>query len=162
MPRLRDKFLRRGNASAAVELDSLVASPSDNRTVNEGTRKRPLLALTGQTTRWTTDLLAWIVAFGCLVAIAGVLQHWNDRPVTEWKSSITLNTVISILATFLYLFVMVPVSSCIAQLKWNCFYEPRPLFDFDLVDQASRSAFASARLALTRPLLYEFILNVGT
>lgn len=136
-----------------VELQTLNPQNVDSATISGESADKQAGGQSYQLKRWTIDFVAWIVAFGSLMAIIGVLKYWSDRPVSDWTAGITLNTLVSVLATLVYLFLMVPVSSCIAQLKWNCFHRPRPLFDFYLVDEASRSAFASARLILTKPLL---------
>ncbi|KAI9721633.1 MAG: hypothetical protein M1828_005124, partial [Chrysothrix sp. TS-e1954] len=90
---------------------------------------------------WKYDGIAWLIACGFFLAVIGLLSYWDDKPFNSWTFGISLNAMISVLASLTYLFLLVPVSSSIAQLKWNHFSQPRPLYDFSLIDQASKSTF---------------------
>jgi hypothetical protein len=92
---------------------------------------------------WIFELLAWIVSVASLVSIVAILQVHHGKPTPKWAVTIhhrsvqiTINTVISLFATIMKSSLMVPVAAAISQLKWNWFYQGRPLTDFQLFDSA--------------------------
>lgn len=97
---------------------------------------------------WLPEILGWIISLLCMVAIIVVLNQFDNRPLPVWSYGITLNTVISILATIAKIAFMLPITEGISQLKWTMYTskQSRTLSDFDDVDQASRGLFGSARV----------------
>ncbi|CAM1501992.1 Fc.00g039760.m01.CDS01 [Cosmosporella sp. VM-42] len=90
-------------------------------------------------------LLTSIAAFGCVLYL---LLYYNERPLSEWKSStLSLNTVVSVLSVISRATLGFIVSACIAQCKWNWFGKRQEqLITFDRLDDASRGPGGSARL----------------
>lgn len=101
---------------------------------------------------WVTDILAWAVCAALLIATAIILHQHDGRLVQPLGGGISLNALVSTLISVLYVFLMVPIGSSIAQLKWNHFDAPYPLYDIHLFDEASKGVFGSLALLLTRPI----------
>ncbi|KLU86477.1 hypothetical protein MAPG_05489 [Magnaporthiopsis poae ATCC 64411] len=90
---------------------------------------------------WFIEMAALVFSVLCLGGIVGVLVAISNRPVREWAAvtGITPNAVISLLSTLCKTALLMPVASCIGQLKWRHFdSEPRRLVDLDVFDGASR------------------------
>jgi hypothetical protein len=115
------------------------------------------LEFKGMATTWPQFLWWWEIG-GLSVSIicCGLLilfLAWIDQMSIElWSLWIQPNTAIAILATFTKASMMVPVASCISQLKWWLFRkEQRPLGDLDLVDDASRGPWGAFVLLFKLP-----------
>ena len=81
-----------------------------------------------------------------LVTILVLLLHYDGEPQFQWHG-VTLNAVVSVLATVARIGLVVPVAESLAQWKWMWFSkEPRPLVDFELLDDASRGSRGSLLL----------------
>ncbi|KAF0315633.1 hypothetical protein GQ607_017120 [Colletotrichum asianum] len=76
-----------------------------------------------------------------------VFVSLNQKPVPNWPLGITLNSFLAFLTTWSKAAFMIPVSVAISQAQWAWFdqksTEPRPLYDLDVIDQASRGAWGS-------------------
>jgi hypothetical protein len=108
---------------------------------------------------WWPEALGWSTSVLIVAAIVAILQSYDGMATARWDSQIpiTLNAALSLLVTFLYMALMVPIPKCIAQLKWNHYTTSRPLNDVDLFDEASRTVWGSAMLLATRPNRYSFL-----
>jgi hypothetical protein len=102
---------------------------------------------------WTWEILSILFSMLCMAAIVGVLLVYHSRPAPSLPSGLTLNALISLLATFSKAAMLVSVASCISQLKWQWFRHPRKLVDFHILDEASRGPWGSFGLlwATRRP-----------
>ncbi|KAJ0420573.1 hypothetical protein BJY00DRAFT_312991 [Aspergillus carlsbadensis] len=92
---------------------------------------------------WFYEILATIFSVGCFVAILGVLLAFDGKPTPKFAYSLTLNTVISILATASKASLVFMIGECTGQLKWLWFYNKgaerkRRLDGMQLFDSASR------------------------
>jgi hypothetical protein len=78
------------------------------------------------------------------VAIA-VLAYYDGRTSPTLPLGITLNTAIALFVTLARGAFMAPIVEGFGQLKWTRFVgrEPRPLIDFQCLDQASRGPWGS-------------------
>lgn len=108
--------------------------------------------------KWWPEVLGWIISVLIVAAIIVVLHAYNGVVTVRWQNQVpvTLNAFLSLLVTFLYMALMVPIPKCIAQLKWNHYASsrPRPLSDIEIFDEASRTVWGSAVLLVTRPNRY--------
>ncbi|KAI9788937.1 MAG: hypothetical protein M1835_001998 [Candelina submexicana] len=96
---------------------------------------------------WLWEILSLVTSVGATAGIVGVLIYFDGRPLPSWPYSITLNALISVLATISKAALLLPISEALSQLKWLWFRVGRkPLDDFDIFDQASRGPWGSARL----------------
>jgi Protein of unknown function (DUF3176) len=99
------------------------------------------------TDSWTLEYAALIVAMVSLASICIILEIYRDRLSSEWKHSVTLNTILSTLATVIKGALLLPVSACLSQSKWAWYYrEKKPLQHFQIFDAASRGPMGAAWL----------------
>ncbi|KAL2832742.1 hypothetical protein BJY01DRAFT_253764 [Aspergillus pseudoustus] len=90
---------------------------------------------------WFYEILATVFSVGCFVSIVGILAAFDGKPTPTFAYSLTLNTVISILATASKASLIFMISECTGQLKWLWFYkggDRKPLNGMQLFDSASR------------------------
>ncbi|KAL7271778.1 hypothetical protein RUND412_005441 [Rhizina undulata] len=90
------------------------------------------------------NLFFMLLSAALIGTIAIVLRIYEDRPVLE-ETGITLNSVVSWLATLAKVAFTVPLAESIGQMKWVLFtrQEKRKLSDMDLVDGAGRDVFGA-------------------
>ncbi|KAF4846065.1 hypothetical protein CGCSCA4_v006524 [Colletotrichum siamense] len=97
----------------------------------------------------------WLEIFCCWLSIASLgalvvlLYGFNDQPLPDWPSGITVNTAVAFISTVARTAFTVPVAEGLSQCKWNWFKKkPRQLRDFDLFDSASRGPWGSMSLLI--------------
>ena len=105
---------------------------------------------------WIWEILCWLLALGCIAAIVGLLYSSDGQPLPSWRYGITLNAIVSLLATVVVFSLVVPVSSSLGQLKWLRMRRARPLVDFELIEDAGRGPSGSLVLLLHGRGGYEF------
>ena len=99
---------------------------------------------------WTLELLSWLSAAWALGMIILILSLHQDRPLPQWPSSITMNSLLSVLSQIGQWGLTGSVAKAIGQLKWLWFMRPkRSLNDFVAFDRASTGPWGSF-LLLTR------------
>ncbi|KAI0198685.1 hypothetical protein F4808DRAFT_472634 [Astrocystis sublimbata] len=85
-----------------------------------------------------------LVSMGLL---AFLLSKIDGIPLAAWNYSIVPQSLIVVLTTTGKTALLVPIASCISQLKWQYFAEkPRRLNGFQLFDDASRGPWGSVLL----------------
>jgi len=90
-------------------------------------------------TKWITDwwgmeLACWFLAALSLIGIVIALESHKNRPLPEWPLGITLNSLISILATMGQMAMMNPIVEAISQLKWLWFVRKERISGFQAFD----------------------------
>ena len=99
---------------------------------------------------WLPEVFSALTGILAIFGIFIVLKAYDNGPIPNWGSvlntTITLNTVLSILGTVVKMSLMMPVIECISQLKWPWFDQGRPLIDLNIFDQASRGPLGSIKL----------------
>lgn len=104
--------------------------------------QRPLAAFS--ITDWLWEISAAFASICCLVAIIAVLFTTHEKPLSAWHFLISPNALISIFSTLSKAALLVPVASCIGQLKWIYFTKsPRALEDIQTFDDASRGPWGA-------------------
>ncbi|KAH0441178.1 hypothetical protein CcaCcLH18_02088 [Colletotrichum camelliae] len=105
---------------------------------------------------WNATLLAWwqelvwcAISLLSVCALYIVLRHYDNKPLPNWPSGLTLNTVIALLATVARSAFVIPVSEGLSQLKWLWYRKQRTLKDFQDFDAASRGPWGSLQLVKT-------------
>ena len=87
-------------------------------------------------TFWLFEVLCWLVAAGCIVAIIILVTSWDGSPLPDWKYGITLPTVVSLLASVTTFALGILIEECLGQLKWLWFRKSRPASDYETIDGA--------------------------
>jgi uncharacterized protein DUF3176 len=107
--------------------------------------KRALARCTGDDA-WLAEWFALLLGFIALTGAVILLLRNNGKSVRSWHS-ITLNAAVSALAAVTRSMILMAVASCLSQYKWIWFKEqPRPLPDFEVINQASRGPSGALRL----------------
>ena len=99
-------------------------------------------------TYWLFEVLCGILSLACLLSIVVVLHAYDNGPVPTWRYGISLNTIVSLLASIATFSLIVPITAGLSQLKWLWFREKRSLADFQIIEDASRGPAGSISLLL--------------
>ena len=151
-----------GNVSrpqrARKSVDSAALRPTTTNDTRHSTIKSPparhhRFSSRGQVL-WPLQTAAWIASLLLFGAIIALLSVTHSRPQPEWSfrgHSITIGALLSVLGTLSTIFIMVPITASLGQLKWIRFkQQPRPLSEHELIDQASRGPWGSLKLLWKR------------
>lgn len=89
---------------------------------------------------WTVEINAASFSLACFAAICGVLIAYDQIPSPDLRYGLTLNAVISILATGCKSSLLFTLGESISQAKWSWFTRgaPKPLVHMQTIDSASR------------------------
>jgi len=73
----------------------------------------------------------------------------NEKPLTQWKSKISLNAIISVFATISKSALLVPVTASVSQLKWLHFEQKAHILEeMDTFDRSSRGPLGALELLI--------------
>jgi len=103
---------------------------------------------------WLPEVLGIIISASCLIALAAVLFAFDGQSSPQLRWGLTLNAVISILATASRTALLAVVAATIGQLKWCWFTASKRLQDMQSFDNASRGALGSVTMLLSMPAGY--------
>jgi hypothetical protein len=93
---------------------------------------------------WGLELLAWVISAIFMAAIIVTCVMNNGKSLANWPLSITITTLISLFSQIGQTVLAIPVSACMAQLKWLWFTKGQhPLDDFGAIESASHSPVSS-------------------
>ncbi|KAI1429308.1 hypothetical protein F5Y12DRAFT_797566 [Xylaria sp. FL1777] len=100
---------------------------------------------------WTRELFALTFSSASLITIGILLVVYHGRSIRSFPQAITLNGVISVLATGYKAALLYAVSSALGQSKWNWYTQGvRRLDDFERIDEASRGPLGAFLLLYGR------------
>ncbi|KXH53896.1 hypothetical protein CSAL01_12576 [Colletotrichum salicis] len=74
------------------------------------------------------------------------LASYDNHTLPKWRLKITLNTFLAFFTTLAKGAFMLPVSTTLSQSKFTWFLKPNSLYDFYILDQASRGWLGSMKL----------------
>lgn len=98
---------------------------------------------------WFYEIIAINFSILCFVATICVLWVYDQKPVPLFSYGVTLNTMISILATGCKTSLVFLLGGSIGQLKWIWFQDARrPVRDIQSFDDASRGPWGSLVILL--------------
>lgn len=103
---------------------------------------------------WLWETVAWSSSLIGLLGIFALLTYIAERPVPNWRVSktrlnpvefrVTINSVLSILATLVKSSLFVPLAAALGQQKWLWFQGgAQKLSDFQQFDAANRGPLGS-------------------
>ncbi|KAF2133159.1 hypothetical protein P153DRAFT_353569 [Dothidotthia symphoricarpi CBS 119687] len=95
---------------------------------------------------WQWEFAAAALSLACFAAVVVVLISYQHKSLASWNFvyDITLNTLIAVLSTLSRTALLVPIASCISQLKWiHLVGAPRSLREAQVFDDASRGPWGS-------------------
>jgi hypothetical protein len=113
---------------------------------------------------WLWEIAAILLSLCALTASTIILGVYNGKALSEWHLFISINTVISILATISRIALAFAVTSCLGQAKWNWFRRrPDALIAFERCEAASRGPLGGIQLLvwlhIRQLLLYPILFN---
>ncbi|PSR82162.1 hypothetical protein BD289DRAFT_23249 [Coniella lustricola] len=93
---------------------------------------------------WWWEIGASLLSLLCVILITTVLVKFNNTPLASWPFWIQPNSLISVFTTVGHSAMMVPIASCISELKWRHFrLQAHPLSHLQCFDEASRGPWGS-------------------
>jgi hypothetical protein len=96
---------------------------------------------------WTLKIIAIIISTGAIIAITALLYRENRKPISAWRLTVTLNTVIAALGTLARTTLAFALSACVGQQRWNWLRRrPDSLVAWERFDEASRGPWGGTRL----------------
>ncbi len=109
-----------------------------------------------KTYRWPRLLSSWFweicsstISIVSIVLMLVFLNFINKAPIENWVSQTSPSTIISITTIAARTTMMVPVASCIDQLKWQHYlHRPNMLHHFQIFEEASRGPWGAAKALL--------------
>jgi Protein of unknown function (DUF3176) len=131
--------------STADQIETTNKSES-NQEIEQSSTKR--LQSVWHSWTWKVEILGWLGSLGCFIAIFVFLRVLDHRPLPSLRYGITPNAIIGLLASFVQILLLVPVTSSIGQLKWLRALRRRPIYTFQALDRASRGPWGSFLLLI--------------
>lgn len=100
---------------------------------------------------WVWEAIAVLVAAVLLTAQFILLRVFDGRHSLEWAAPIGLNTLVAILSTVARIYLASAASNIVAQMQWSLLQRKAsvPLHDLEVLNQASRGAWASVKLLIS-------------
>lgn len=95
---------------------------------------------------WLWELASWLLAAASVAAMAALLGYYNNDVVPMWSYGVTINTLVSVLATTLKVGLLFPLAEAISQFKWVWYKTCKRQSDFAKFDEASRGPLGAAVL----------------
>lgn len=112
---------------------------------------------------WVAEIIALCVAALATVIIIIILASFKDKPLTQWHSRVTINTLVNFVSQVAQTALVLPLASSVSQMKWIHFQRKRnPLGDMEDFDKASRQVLDNLLLVFKLPkriLVYLAALN---
>ncbi|KAK5958482.1 hypothetical protein OHC33_000325 [Knufia fluminis] len=102
---------------------------------------------------WWPEATSVLFSILCSVAIGTTLQMFSGKPMPDLPRGVTLNAVISVLATTCKSLLLFVVGSCLSQLKWVWFQSKRPLAQLQILEDAARGPLGAILLIVDRLVL---------
>ncbi|KAG9526934.1 hypothetical protein KCV07_g456, partial [Aureobasidium melanogenum] len=111
---------------------------------------------------WQQETWAMIFSLACLIAVAVIMAWVDGKRLSIWHWAIQPNAVISVLIVSSKAALMISTASCVSQLKWTHFQQkPRTLKDLEGFDDASRGAYGSLCLLMSRSGYLNIAVTLG-
>lgn len=104
---------------------------------------------------WKREIVGMFIACAALAGIITLLRLWSGKPTRNWTRHITINTVISILATCIRASTVVTLAEILSQLKWSWYKKKgQAVEDVVLFDRSSRGPCGALQLILSIHPMY--------
>ncbi|KAF1990951.1 hypothetical protein K402DRAFT_167875 [Aulographum hederae CBS 113979] len=95
---------------------------------------------------WSYEIVMITISLLSTLAIVILLDKISNRPLSTWTFFLKPNSLIAILATLTHATMLLPLASCLSQLKWLHFAVPDTLDRLELFDSASRGPYGAVQL----------------
>ncbi|KAJ5165664.1 uncharacterized protein N7500_007494 [Penicillium coprophilum] len=97
---------------------------------------------------WGWEIGSAMLSVVGLVLLVAFLVKINATPYANWQYTASPNTIVSVITTITKAALLVSVSACLSQLKWNLFRDSTSLYNLQAIDQASRGPWGSLEVLL--------------
>ncbi|KAJ9613578.1 hypothetical protein H2200_003520 [Cladophialophora chaetospira] len=126
---------------------------TQRRPYSEATKKKLTRVWNRFNDGWDGEITALLFSLACSIAIVVVLLVYDNRPTPKLSKGITLNAIVSVLATASKAALLFTTSSCLGQLKWIWFKgeKARSLSHAQTFDDASRGPLGALELFGSAP-----------
>ncbi|KAJ9617241.1 hypothetical protein H2200_000962 [Cladophialophora chaetospira] len=126
----------------------LPANPKQLESADKRRRSRWIILRDVLYDSWYGEVAAIIFSLACFCAIAIVLRVYDRKPIPSLPRGVTLNAIISVLATGSKSALLFSVASNISQWKWIWYRQQklRKLADLQVFEDASRGPLGAAQL----------------
>ncbi|KAL1853391.1 hypothetical protein Plec18170_005388 [Paecilomyces lecythidis] len=100
---------------------------------------------------WAWEIGGSILSVICIALLIGFLAYVNGMAYGSWQYTVSPNAVVSVITAFAKAAMLIPVSSCLGQLKWGQrgHQKPMRLYHFYVLDQASRGPYGALEVFWT-------------
>lgn len=92
-------------------------APKAERKKSKVIRLNPLKRWMKKPAGWFWEVMTWLFGTMSILAIVLLLAHINHKNVEQWKISISINTIVSVLSQAAVSALMVSGSACVGQMK---------------------------------------------
>ena len=101
---------------------------------------------------WWWEIGSVALSLTCMALLVSMLLKSDGMELEKWDMPIQPNSLIAVLTTVAKTAMMVPVASCLSQLKWRHFTggSTDSLYALQVFDDASRGPWGSFMLLLSR------------
>ena len=86
---------------------------------------------------WWPEFLSRLLAAVMLLTLIILLKRFDGKPLSEWHSKLTLNTIIAVVSQLVQMVLLVPIASSLSQLQWLWYRNRKPLADMSYFQDAS-------------------------
>lgn len=157
---LTELIILESRAKHATPLNISQSRRSSFADVTDTTRRVAYGSLSADT--WFWEIAALLFSAVCLIAIGAILRVYNGHDVPHFYKGLTLNTIISILATTSKSALLFAASAAIGQLKWDWFQgSTRNLHDIVMFDDASRGPLGAFTMLASPRIAFKSIATIG-
>ncbi|PVH93549.1 hypothetical protein DM02DRAFT_733063 [Periconia macrospinosa] len=98
---------------------------------------------------WISDVFAWFVGTILLAVIITIMVVYHNKNLSQWHSNVQITTIVALLSQVAQSAFLIPIETCISQLKWSWFRDRRSTMHLDDFDQASRGFKGSTKMLFT-------------
>jgi hypothetical protein len=95
---------------------------------------------------WKWEISTWLLGTCAIGSIVALLIVFDDRPLSEWTPRFRPAPAVAALSQVAQSALLVSVSSCIGQLKWDWLRRTRSTSDLDKFESATRGPHGSLML----------------
>lgn len=94
---------------------------------------------------WGWEITSIIFSLCCLAILVVYLRFIDGMRYASWQYRLSPNTIASLIVTIAKAAMLISISSCLGQLKWdkNKKMKPAPLYHMQALDQASRGPWGA-------------------
>lgn len=136
------------------------ASPSESQPLSDTTRRENEALPSKKPEKkepfdwagsWVWEIASATSSVVCIALLIGFLAYINGASYGDWQYHISPNAVVSVIATAAKAAMIIPVSSCLGQIKWNQYrsHTHTPLYHMQVLDQASRGPWGACEALWT-------------